>query len=67
MLELFRSLVLALALIAPGDVGCNNVISKATLCWVAFDNPAYVEYVKPAQIARLRVLMEIKQAEGWGR
>jgi len=67
MLELFRSLVLALALLAPGDVGCNNVISKATLCWVTFENPHYVEYIKPSQIGRLRVLMEIKQAERRGK
>lgn len=63
MAELFRSLILALVLIAPGDVGCNNVISKATLCWVTFENPAYTEYVKPTQIARLRVLTEIKRQE----
>ncbi len=64
MLELFRSLVLALMLVAPGAVGCNAVISKATLCWVTFDHPAHVEYVKPTQIPRLRALLVIKRVEG---
>lgn len=63
MLELFRRLVLALTLIAPGEVGCNLPISKATLCWVSFDDPAYVEQIKPSEIARLRALMEIKTLE----
>ncbi len=60
MLELFRSLVFALMLIAPGDVACNKPI---TVCWVSFDNPAYTETVKPNQIARLRALLEIKTLE----
>ena len=63
MLELFRTLVLALSLIAPGEVGCNLPISKATVCWVSFDNPPAVEYIKPNQSARLRALMEIKTLE----
>ncbi len=63
MTDLFRTLILALALIAPGEVGCNMPISKATLCWVSFSNPAAVEYIKPTQIARIRALMEIKTLE----
>jgi len=63
MLELFRTLVLALSLIAPGEVGCNLPISKATVCWVSFDNPPAVEYIKSNQIARLRALIEIKGAK----
>ena len=63
MIELFRTLVLALALIAPGEVGCNLPISKATLCWVSFSNPPAVEYIKPNQSARLRALMGIKTLE----
>ncbi len=60
MIELFRTLVLALMLIAPGEVGCNKPM---TVCWVSFDNPSHVEQIKPSQIARLRALMEIKQIE----
>ncbi len=59
MLELFHTLILALALIAPGEVGCSN----ATLCWVTFTDPAAVEYVTPTQIPRLRALIEIKILE----
>lgn len=63
MLDLFRQLILILSLVAPGDVGCNLPINKATLCWVSFTSPAYVEYIKPNQIARLRALIEIKSRE----
>lgn len=63
MLELFRSLILVLALSAPGQVGCNAPISKATLCWVRFENPSAIEYIKPSQIARLRALIQIKELE----
>lgn len=63
MLELFRSLILVLALVAPGQVGCNAPISKATLCWLRFENPAAVEYIKPNQTARLRALIQIMELE----
>lgn len=63
MFELFRTLVLALTLVAPGQVGCNAPIHKATLCWVRFENPSAVEYIKPSQIARLRALIQIKELE----
>jgi hypothetical protein len=60
MLELFRSLILALAIAAPGQVYCNKPIIQATVCSVAFENPHFVEVVTPRQIARVRVLLELK-------
>ena len=62
MLEFFRQLVLILAIAAPGQVGCNKPIPQATLCWVTFDNPAYVEYIRPSDTGRIFRLIEIKRA-----
>lgn len=64
MLQLFRKFILALALIAPGEVGCDKAIYKATECWVTFSAPAYVEYLTPDNIRRVLVVTEIKRAEG---
>ncbi len=67
MLELFRTLILILAMSAPGQVGCDKPIRQATVCWVTFSNPSYVEYVRPGQEGRIRVLTEIKRAERVGK
>lgn len=67
MLELFRQLVLILAIAAPGQVGCNKPIPQATVCWVTFQNPSHVEYIRPADTRRIFALIEIKRAEGQGR
>lgn len=64
MLEFFRQLVLILALTAPGQVGCDRPIPQANVCWVTFQNPSFVEYIRPADTARIFRLIEIKRAEG---
>lgn len=64
MLEFFRQLVLILALAAPGQVGCDKPIPAATVCWVTFSDPAYVEYIRPANMSRIYTLIEIKRMEG---
>ncbi len=64
MLEFFRQLVLILALTAPGQVGCDKPIPAANVCWVTFQNPSYVEYIRPGDIRRIYTLIEIKRAEG---
>lgn len=60
MLQLFRQLVLLLAITAPGDVRCNVRFDR---CQVFFTNPVYVETVTPANVNRIRALIEIKQDE----
>ena len=62
-MQLFRALILLLYLAAPGDVVCNAPLSRATLCRVTFRNPYFVETVTPSNPARIRALIEIKQAE----
>ncbi len=67
MLDLFRQLVLILALTAPGQVGCNRPIPQATVCWVTFQNPSFVEYIRPTDTRRIFALIEIKRAERAGK
>lgn len=62
-MPLFRTLVLLLYLTAPGAVTCNAPLPQASVCYVHFDNPHFVETVTPDNPARIRVLMEILQAE----
>lgn len=67
MLELFRTLILALAIAAPGQVGCNRPIAQATVCWVTFSNPGFVEYIRPTDASRIFRLIEIKRDERAGK
>ena len=60
-MSLFRTLVLLIYLTAPGAVTCNARIAQATVCRVTFHNPYFVETVTPANPARIRALIEIKQ------
>ena len=61
MLETFRYLMLAIALIAPGDVRCNGPIYRATVCRVDFHNPAYTETLRPDNIRRVLTVWELKR------
>lgn len=63
MFDLFRTFVLLLTLVAPGDVQCNRPIPQATTCWVSFRNPAYTETISADNPARVRALVEIKTIE----
>lgn len=63
MLETFRMLILALAIVAPGQITCNAPIAQATVCAVHFTDPDFVEVVTPRNLARLRALVEIKRWE----
>ena len=63
MLHIFRTLVLMLALAAPGQVGCDRPIPQANTCWITFADPSYVEYIRPANTDRIRALIEIVRAE----
>lgn len=60
-MSLFRTLVLLLYLTAPGAVTCNGPLAQADVCRVTFHNPYFVETVTPANPARIRALIEIKQ------
>ena len=61
MLQLFRQLMMLLAFTAPGQVGCDRPIAMANECWVSFENPSYVEYVKPGDHKRIVVLIQLKR------
>ena len=60
-MSLFRALILLLYITAPGAVRCNAPLAQATVCKVTFHNPYFVETVTPANPARIRALIEIKQ------
>ncbi len=63
MPHIFRTLILMLAIAAPGRVGCDRPIPQANTCWITFSDPAYVEYIHPHNLDRIRTLIEIVQAE----
>lgn len=62
-LHLFHLLMTILISVAPsGTTGCNDVLQKATYCWIRFENPTYIEYLSPNRIARLNVVIELARA-----
>lgn len=63
MLQLFRFWMAILIRFAPlGTVGCNYDLPQATVCWIEFSNPTYVEYLSPLRITRLRAIVEMAKA-----
>lgn len=62
-LELFRLLMTILISVAPpGTTGCNAPVQQATVCWIQYTDPDYLEYLTPARIVRLSRIVEMARA-----